>query len=132
MKKIFLVVLLVLSTSSFLQAQNKEEKKIEISDDDVSPEFKGGDEARSMFFSKNLKYPKKARKNSIEGKVIVQFIVDSLGRIRDIEIIKSLRKDCDDEVIRVVKLMPDWIPGKLMGKNVPVRFSLPVTFKLED
>ena len=102
MKKLIFVVFILLSTFSFLKAQTKDEKKIEISDDDVTPEFKGGDEARSIFFSENLKYPDKARKNSLEGKVIVQFIVDSLGKIRDIEIIKSLRKDCDDEVIRVI------------------------------
>ena len=101
MKKIFLIAFFIVSIFSLLKAQTKEENKIEISDDDVTPEFKGGDEARSIFFSENLKYPDKARKNSLEGKVIVQFVVDSLGKIRDIEIIKSLRKDCDDEVIRV-------------------------------
>jgi bla regulator protein BlaR1 len=83
------------------------------------------------FIAENIEYPQEAKENDLEGMVVASFIVDSsFGNISDIKIIKSLGSGCDEEVIRVLKNMPPWIPGKQNGKNVNVRFNLPVKFKL--
>lgn len=83
------------------------------------------------YLGENLQYPKAAKENNLEGMVVASFIVDSsFGNISDIKILKSLGSGCDEEVIRVMKNMPPWIPGKQNGKNVNVRYTLPVKFKL--
>jgi len=84
------------------------------------------------YLAEHLKYPKKARKNNIEGKVVASFIVQEDGSLDSIRIIKAIGGGCDEEVIRVIKGMPAWTPGKQNGKIVKVMFNLPVAFKLED
>ena len=95
-----------------------------------NPEFKGGMEELYKFFGKHLKYPKKAKENGIEGKVFVQFVVLKNGEIRDVKILKGAHEMLDKEAIRVIKMMPKWIPGKQRGKEVNSRFTLPVRFKI--
>lgn len=80
----------------------------------------------------NLKYPAQARQRGIEGQVLVGFIVDQLGEIRNIHILKSLDPACDEEVMRVISLSPAWQPGINEGEAVPVKLVLPVVFNLED
>ncbi|MCB0661202.1 MAG: M56 family metallopeptidase [Saprospiraceae bacterium] len=83
------------------------------------------------YLGKNLQYPEAAKKDGVEGTVVVSFIVSSYqGKVFDIKILKSLQPDCDKEVIRVMENMPSWTPGKQNGKNVNVRYTLPVKFKL--
>jgi TonB family protein len=86
------------------------------------------------FISANLKYPKDAEKAGVEGKVVVQFIVNETGDIQDIQITRSLGYGCDEEVLRVMNVMktmdPKWIPGKQRGKTVSVQLKLPFSFKL--
>lgn len=95
------------------------------------PEYPGGDEARIEFLSKNINYPPLARESGIEGRVILQFVVGRDGKITDVEQVgKKLGWGCDEEAIRVVKLMPDWKPGKQNGKEVTVRYTLQIAFKL--
>jgi protein TonB len=84
------------------------------------------------YLAKHLKYPKKARKNNIEGRVIASFIVQEDGSLDSIRIIKAIGGGCDEEVIRVIKGMPAWKPGKHNGKRVKVLFKLPVVFKLDN
>lgn len=99
---------------------------------DIMPEFKGGYDSLVSFISENLKYPEWEQKNKIEGKVYVTFVISETGKIKDINIVKSVKesRNFDNEVIRVLNLMPDWIPGKHNGKNVDVAFSLPINFQL--
>jgi Ca-activated chloride channel family protein len=92
------------------------------------PEFPGGDDALKEFLKLNLVVPEDALKNHISGKVIVQFTVNTDGSIHDIVIMRSLGYGCDEEVIRVIKAMPVWIPGKQRGKAVKTTMILPVNF----
>jgi TonB family protein len=80
----------------------------------------------------DLRYPKAAKDVGLEGMVVVSFVVGGhAGEIFDKKIVKSLSPECDAEVMRVINQMPPWIPGQVDGKNVNVRFNLPVKFKLQ-
>ena len=97
------------------------------------PEFPGGQYALFKFISNNLNYPKDAKKKGIQGKVMVQFIVEKDGTIGDIRIIRSVSPDLDKEATRVFSLssMPKWKPGMSDGVAVRVRYTFPITFKLD-
>ena len=94
------------------------------------PTYPDGDAALMAFINKNLKYPEEAIKKRIEGKVILGFVIDSTGVVKNVSVLRSIEPACDKEAIRVVKLLPRWIPGKQDGKKVNVRYTLPVIFKL--
>lgn len=79
----------------------------------------------------NLKYPKIARENGVEGRAILQWVVNPDGTISDIKVLRDPGGGCGEEAVRVIKLMPKWIPGKQRGRPVPVRYTFPVQFKLE-
>ena len=96
------------------------------------PIFTGGDIALLNFVSKNLKYPESAIKDKIQGKVTLRFIVTKTGEVDKIEIVRSLQPDCDKEAVRVVKMLPKFVPGKQNGKLVDVWYTLPITFKLDN
>lgn len=96
------------------------------------PVFPGGEEALMKFISKNIKYPVKAQQNRIQGRVIVRFVVSKTGQVDRVEVIRTLDPDCDQEAIRVIKLLPNFIPGKQNRKDVSVWYTLPITFKLES
>lgn len=93
-------------------------------------EFPGGMEAMMKFLQKNMKYPAVARRMGIEGSVFVSFVVDREGKISDLQVIKGISAECDQEAVRVIKLMPSWKPGKQNGRAVKSRFVLPIKFKL--
>jgi protein TonB len=95
------------------------------------PSFPGGTSEMMSWISNHLKYPAIAAENGIEGKVIVQFVVGKNGAIRDANIVRALNPSCDKEALRVVNAMPRWIPGKQNGKEVSVKFTLPITFRLQ-
>jgi TonB family protein len=99
---------------------------------DVLPEFPGGQEAFNKFLIDNIKYPKQAKKDNIEGTVMSEFIISKDGSIKDLSIKKSVRTDIDNEAIRVIESMPNWIAGEKDGQKVDVQFFLPITFKLTD
>lgn len=95
-----------------------------------NPEFEGGYNAMMEFVKAHMKYPTNARRLQIEGTVYVGFIVGKDGTIRDVSVLRGIMTECDNEAIRVVKMMPKWKPGKQNGRNVNVRFTLPLKFKL--
>ncbi|MDJ1503134.1 energy transducer TonB [Xanthocytophaga agilis] len=137
MKTIFIILFSVLSIQ-YTIGQTKENSfnttpssgpLLEV---DQIPEFPGGISKLGEFLQNNLRYPKAARKANITGKVFASFVVDAKGRIKDISIAKGLGYGCDEEVIRVIRLMPKWKPGIKDNKAVPVRFSLPISFSLSD
>lgn len=97
---------------------------------DQMPEFPGGHEALFRFIQKHLEYPEMARKHGIEGRVLTEFTVDSVGAIADINILRAIGGGCEEETIRVLNLMPDWEAGIHEGKPVNVRFHLPLSFVL--
>jgi protein TonB len=96
-----------------------------------NPTFPGGQAELMAWISNHLKYPAIAAENGIEGKVIIQFVVGRNGAIRDANVVRALNPSCDREALRVVNAMPRWIPGKQNGKEVSVKFTLPITFKLQ-
>jgi periplasmic protein TonB len=95
----------------------------------IMPEFPGGEAALFRFLSVNLKYPEKAKRNKKEGKVYLSFVVGKDGKIRDISILHGT-PELNEEALRVVKLMPDWLPGIQNGKPVSVKYTFPVKFTL--
>lgn len=84
------------------------------------------------YLSQNIRYPAAAREEGIEGKVILQFVVDKDGSVTNIEIKRDLGGGCGKEAERVVRSMPKWKPGKQNGQPVRVYYTLPVTFKLSE
>ena len=95
------------------------------------PMFPGGMEAMMKFLQQNVKYPKEAQEQGKQGRVIVQFVVNKDGSISNDTIVRSVDPLLDAEALRVVRSMPNWTPGKQRGKEVRVRFTLPVTFRLD-
>ena len=95
------------------------------------PSFPGGDAALMSFLNKNIKYPVIAEENGIQGRVVATFVVERDGSITDVKVIKSVDPSLDKEAVRVLKLMPKWIPGKQSGKAVRVKYTVPVTFRLQ-
>lgn len=95
------------------------------------PEFPGGEAELTRFLSKNIAYPPLARENGIEGRVILTFVVGNDGKISRIEMPgKKIGWGCEEEALRVLKMMPPWTPGKQNGKPVNVTFTLPIRFQL--
>jgi protein TonB len=100
---------------------------------DTIPEYPDGEEALFKFILKNVVYPKEAYgkgKKGIEGRVMIGFVVEKDGSLTNFEIVRTPHSILGEEALRVVKLMPKWIPGKKDGKVVRVKFQLPVDFVL--
>lgn len=99
---------------------------------DEAPTYPGGAASISRFIGTNLKFPKQARKDNVEGQVVAEFTIEKDGSISDINIKTSLTPECDQAVIDVLNKMKKWNPGKKDGKEVRALYTLPVTFKLDD
>jgi TonB family protein len=103
---------------------------------EVDPSYIGGKDALAKYLKDNLKYPKDAEQNHVEGHVFVDFIIDERGRVRDVVATDLIGENVDlslkDEAVRVVAAMPGWKAGMQHGKPVDVSFSIPITFELEN
>lgn len=152
MKKIIALSALLLLLDSNLKAQNvvnptNEKDNITIlravgDDSTVSdkekvyqvveqqPSFPGGREELFKYFAYNVRYPIDAAKNKIEGRVLVTFVVEHDGSISNVNVANSVYPSLDKESIRVVSGMPKWIPGKDNGKTIRVKYTIPITFRL--
>ena len=95
------------------------------------PQFPGGEAELMKYIQKNLKYPPVAMENNIQGRVVVQFVVTKTGKIGEVKVARGKDPDLDKEAVRVVKSLPDFIPGKMNGHAVNVWYTLPITFKLQ-
>ena len=95
------------------------------------PQFPGGDAALFEYLSTHIKYPTIAEENGVQGRVIVTFVVERDGSITDVKVFKSVDPSLDKEASRVVAGMPKWIPGKQNGSAVRVKYTVPVTFRLQ-
>lgn len=98
---------------------------------EVDPEFPGGMEALIKYLSENIKYPEQAKKDKIQGKVYISFVVEKDGSVADAKVLRGIGGGCDEEALRVVNAMPKWTPGKQRNTPVRVQFNLPVAFKLQ-
>ncbi len=97
---------------------------------ETMPEFTGGQEKLFEYLRTNIKYPAQAREENISGRVYATFVVDLDGKIRQVKIVRGIGGGCDEETLRVVKKMPDWIPGRQNGLPVKVQYNLPLNFNL--
>ena len=96
------------------------------------PEYPGGMSELMKYIARNIKYPADALREKTQGRVIVQFIVGTDGYTSDFKVMKSVSPSLDAEAIRVLANMPRWTPGMQRGETVPVKFTVPVTFKLDN
>ncbi len=96
------------------------------------PSYPGGDDARVQFMVGNIKYPETAVKNKVMGTVYVTFVIKADGSISDVKVLRGIGSGCDEEAVRVIKLMPKWNPGMEKGKPVDVQFNLPIKFTLDS
>ena len=94
------------------------------------PQFPGGADALIEYMKKNVIYPNKAKEKGVQGTVYVSFIVEKDGSVSNVNILKGIGGECDEEALRVVKEMPRWTPGLYKGKPARVLFNIPIYFKL--
>ena len=136
-----LILLVVVFVPARANAQDKTEKTTQTRKDTTTddkiyevceqmPTYKGGEEAMMRFLSQVTRYPQRAQDFGIQGCVVVGFIVEKDGSLSDFKFIQRVDPELDDEALKTVKAMPKWNPGKHNGKNVRVRHSVPVGFKL--
>lgn len=116
MKRILLALLLLVGAASAYAADK--------------PSFPGGEEALQQYLSTNLKYPKTAEQNGIEGNVPLQFIVRADGSITSVKVVRMIDPDLEAEAIRLVKAMPAWTPATRDGNPVDATADLTIEFRL--
>lgn len=95
------------------------------------PEFPGGIQALADYLRDNIKYPEACRKDSIQGRVFIRFVVEKDGSISGAKVLKGVHELLDAEAMKVISAMPKWKPGKLSGKTVRVQYVIPVNFSLD-
>jgi TonB family protein len=114
----------------YITSSNKPEDNAFIFVEEM-PAFPGGSDSCDKFIKNNLQYPLFAVQNKIQGTVYLGFVIAPDGTISKISILRGIGSGCDEEALRIVKLMPKWIPGKKSGKKVWVQYYLPIKFSLE-
>ena len=118
-----------MQAESQLVTQHGKEKNTNV--DDELPSFPGGDAKLREWIKKNMKYPSYAKKNGIEGQVLVVFIVEKDGSISNAEVSWGVDPSLDQEALRIVNKMPKWKPGTQNGVAMRVKYRLPITFMLK-
>ena len=122
---------ILITTKKAASAEKLEFEKLIFQVVEEMPEYPGGMEECMKFLSKNIKYPVEAHKNGIQGRVIVSFVITDEGDIEEPVVLRGVDPLLDAEALRVIQMMPKWKPGKQRGKAVNVKFTLPVTFRLQ-
>lgn len=131
MKKLILLVAVAIFCGTSAMAQSV------VEDDEIfvvvenSPEFPGGNDSLYAYIGRNIKYPESAKKEKIQGRVFVTFVIEKDGQVSSAKILRDIGGGCGEEAIRVVKNMPKWKPGTQRGNPVRVQFNLPIMFQLE-
>ncbi len=138
MKTLLIIISCLIPFLLFGQTDNKGTFKVrKINNTEVitfveeMPTFPGGENALMQFLSDNIQYPDSAKANSITGTVFVSFIIDAEGNVTNAKVLRGVNKLLDDEALRVVRMLPKWIPGKQGGINVAVYYHFPVKFILK-
>ena len=96
------------------------------------PQFPGGEGELLKYISTHIKYPTMAAENNIQGRVVVKFVVQKDGKVGEVVVLRGKDPDLDKEAVRVVKTLPNFIPGKMNGQAVSVWYTLPINFKLQS
>lgn len=119
--------------ANYKETKVKKDKDGVYTKPEVMPSYPGNNDALSNYINTNLKYPEQAIDNNVEGTVQVQFVVDRDGKVSDVKTIgNKLGYGLDEEAVTVVSNLPKWTPGKVNGKNVKTRLTIPITYKLES
>ena len=133
---IFFIISLFVVSSVFAQNDNskkdKSEKENVYTVVEEMPKYIGGEDARITFLINNINYPKSAKEAGIQGTVYVTFVINTEGDVVDVKVLRGIGGGCDEEAIRVVSLMPKWIPGRQSGKVVNVQYNMPIKFTLTE
>ena len=134
MKKLIILSLMALFGLTTVSAQKtvvaqKTQKVFDVVEQ--MPEYPGGIQALFEYLSQNVKYPSDAENQKVEGRVIATFIVETDGTINNVEVVKPVFPSLDAEAIRVLSGMPKWTPGKQSGKEVRVKYTVPINFNLK-
>ena len=134
MKKLIMMSLMAMLGLTTVNAQKTvvAEKNQQVFDVvEQMPEYPGGIQALFEYLSQNVKYPSDAENQKVEGRVIATFIVETDGTINNVEVVKPVFPSLDAEAIRVLSGMPKWTPGKQSGKEVRVKYTVPINFNLK-
>jgi protein TonB len=134
MKKLLIMSMMVMFGLTTVNAQKTvvAQKNQQIFDVvEQMPEYPGGMPALFDYLTQNVKYPSDAEKQKIEGIVIATFVVETDGSISNVEIVKPVFPSLDSEAIRVIKGMANWTPGKQNGEVVRVKYTLPISYRLQ-
>ena len=137
-----LVLLVVVFAPAGANAQNKKVEKAQTHKDTTTddkvyevceqmPTYEGGDAALLKYITDSVKYPELAKKHGVQGRVVIGFIVEKDGSLTDVKVLRHVDIALDAEVLRVVKGMPKWIPGRHNGQRVRVRYLLPIHICLQ-
>jgi TonB family protein len=132
MKKIATLFSFILLISFTVKSQDTQKKDSVYTTVDVQPEFPGGYKALGKYVDgrKSHKYPKEARKNKIEGKVFVEFIINEDGACSDFKVVKGIGYGCDEAAVEAFKKMPKWNPALVNGKPVKIRVQMGYDYRL--
>ena len=136
------IVLFIVFAPAGANAQNKKVEKAQTHKDTTTddkvyevceqmPIFEGGDAALLKYLRENLKYPDKTKDRGVQGRLVIGFIVEKDGSLTDVKVLRPVDIDLDAEVLRVVKGMSKWIPGRHNGQRVRVRYLLPIHICLQ-
>ena len=117
-------------TSEVAVASNEQDEILPVADE--LPMFPGGMQEMIKFLQQEIKYPEEAMEKKIQGRVVVQFVVNKDGSICNDTVVRSIDPLLDAEAVRVIHSMPNWEPGKQDGQPVRVRFTMPISFKLNE
>ncbi len=129
---ILVLAIIIGAGKTEIKAQNEKVKDGVYNECEVMPEYPGGVNALMSDIVAAVKYPEEAKKNGIQGKVYVSFVVDEKGKIKDTKIARGVDPSLDKEALRVVSgLEKTWTPGKDKGKTVKVAYTLPINFALD-
>ena len=137
-----LVLLVIVFVPAGANAQNKKVKKAQTHKDTTTddkiyevceqmPIFEGGDAALLKYLGENLKYPDNTKDRGVQGRLVIGFIVEKDGSLTDVKVLRPVDIDLDAEVLRLVKGMPKWIPGRHNGQRVRVKYLLPIHICLQ-
>ncbi|MBK8556971.1 MAG: energy transducer TonB [Lewinellaceae bacterium] len=118
------------STSAETSSADNKEMIYNQRDLNVSPSFPGGEQELMQYIATHINYPAEARKKGISGIVVIRFVVDANGIVRDGEIAKEIGGGCGEEALRMIGAMPAWTPGQVAGQAVASKYTLPIRFTL--
>ena len=127
-KTIFFLFLPFIISAHNLYAQDHVKAGFGITVVQQQPQFPGGGDSLISFLKNNLRYPQEAKLAWIQGRVFIGFMIDNTGKIKNIKVLSSVNSQLDEEALRVVHMMPEWIPGKIGDTNVDTQYILPIEF----